>query len=158
MYRISLSPEEFESLRQEMLATPDPRLNKKLNVLLLAAQNVPRDVICKHLNIQRPTLLAYIKLFLAEGLKGLKRNNYVKPTSPLEKHADTLEQYFDTHPPHSVNQAIEVIERLTGLKYKKSFVHKFLVAKGYRFRKTGGIPAKANLTQQAEFKKKCLNH
>jgi transposase len=158
MYKISLTDEAFALLRQELFSCPDPKVSKKLNAILLVAQNVKRHVICKHLGIERNTLVSYVKLFLSEGLAGLKRNNYVRPDSPLEKYAVTLEEYFDTHPPHSVNQAIDVIKRLTGLDYKKSFVHKFLVFKGYRFRKTGGIPAKANVALQEEFKKKCLSH
>jgi len=137
--------------RQALFA--DPRVSKKLNGILLVAQNVERTIICKHLGITRNTLLSYVKLFLAEGLEGLKRNNYVPPTSALEPHAATLEEYFDKHPPHSVANAIDVIKRLTGLDYKKSFVHKWLISKGYRFRKTGGIPAKANVALQEEFKK-----
>jgi len=157
MYRITLSPADFESIRKEATTCPDPRICKKLNGILLVAQNIQRTIICKHLGITRNTLLAHVKLFLAEGLEGLKRNNYVPPTSALEPHAATLEEYFDEHPPHSVNNAIDSIERLTTLKYKKSYVHKWLVAKGYRFRKTGGIPAKANIALQEEFKKKRLN-
>ena len=153
MYNIILTSGEFESLRKELFSCPDPRICKKLHGILLVAQNVERQIICQHLGITKNTLLAYVKLFLAEGLAGLQRNNYHKPVSPLEAHSTTLEEYFDKHPPHSVNQAIDDIKQLTGLAYKKSFVHKFLVSKGYRFRKTGGIPAQANVALQGEFKK-----
>ncbi len=121
-----------------------------MNAVLLVAQDVPRQVICKHLDVKRATLVSYVKLFLAEGLK---RNNYIKPTSPLREHAGTLEKYFDEHPPHNVNEVIDVIKKRTGLEYKKSFVHQFLVSLGYSFRKTGGIPAKADIEKQEEFKK-----
>ena len=153
MYKITLSPAEFALVRKELFSCCDPKICKKLHAILLVAQNVERKVICKHLGITKNTLLAYVKLFLAEGWEGLKRNNYVKPVSPLEKHSATLEGHFDQHPPQSVNKAIDDIKRLVGLEYKKSFVHKFLVSKGYRFRKTGGIPAKANVVQQENFKK-----
>lgn len=153
MYKIKLTEQEFKTLQKEMFSYPDPNVRKKMNAVLLVAQNIERKVICKHLGVKRATLVSYVKLFLTEGLEGLKRNNYVKPTSPLWEHAGTLEKYFDEHPPHSVNEAIEVIKNLTGLEYKKSFVHKFLVSLSYAFRKTGGIPAKANVTQQEEFKK-----
>ena len=153
MYRITLTEQEFKTIQKEMFSYPDPNVRKKLNAVLLVAQDVQRQVICKHLDVRRTTLVSYVKLFLAEGLEGLKRNNYVKPTSPLREHAGTLEKYFDEHPPHSVNEAIDVIQKLTGLEYKKSFVHKFLVSLGYSFRKTGGIPAKADIGKQEEFKK-----
>jgi transposase len=157
MYKINLTEEEFVSIRKELFSFPDPNVCKKMNAILLVAQNVERQVICKHLDIKRNTLVSYVKLFLAEGLEGLKRNNYQKPVSPLREHATTLEQYFDEHPPHSVNEAIDVIKRLTGLDYKKSLVHEFLVSLGYSFRKTGGIPAKANVVEQEHFKKKYWN-
>jgi transposase len=153
MYCITLSETDFASIRKEVSICIEPNISKKLNAILLVAQNVQRKVIAKHLGITKNTLLSYVKLFLAEGLEGLKRNNYVRPDSPLEKHARTLEEYFDKHPPQSVNHAIDVIKQLTGLDYKKSFTHKWLVYKGYRFRKTGGIPARANVALQEEFKK-----
>jgi transposase len=153
MYKINLSSSEFSALRAELFSSPDPNICKKLHGILLVAQDVPRNVICKHLGIKRNTLVSYVKLFLAEGLEGLQRNNYVRPVSPLEQHSALLEEHFDKHPPQSVNKAIDDIKQLVGLEYKKSFVHKFLVSKGYRFRKTGGIPAKANVVQQEEFKK-----
>jgi transposase len=153
MYKITLTDEEFASIRKESFSCPDPKVCRKLNAILLVAQDVERQVICKHLNIKRNTLVSYVKLFLAEGLEGLKRNSYRKPVSPLYEHSATLEQYFDEHPPHSVNEAIDVIKKLTGLEYKKSFAHKFLVSSGYSFRKTGGIPARANIAVQEEFKK-----
>jgi transposase len=130
-----------------------PRVCLKINAILLVAQNVERKLICTHLGIKRNTLVSYVKLFLAEGVEGLKQNRYRKPVSPLKDHVESLKRYFDEHPPHSVNEAIDVIERLTKLKYKKSFIHEFLVSLGYSFRKTGGIPAKADVAKQEEFKK-----
>jgi transposase len=158
MYKITLTEEEFASVRKELFTCLDPQVSRKLNAILLVAQDVERQVICKHLDIKRNTLVSYVKLFLAQGLEGIKRNNYHKPVSQLQDHVATLEQHFDKYPPHSVNEAIDVIKKLTGLEYKKSFVHKFLVSLGYSFRKTGGIPAKANIVEQEEFKKKRLNH
>lgn len=153
MYTIKLTDKEFAALQKEQFSYPDPQVCKKINAILLVAQDVERKIICSHLGIKRNTLVSYVKLFLAEGLDGLKRNNYRKPESPLKEHVKTLEKHFDEHPPHSINEAIDVIERLTGLKYKKSFVHEFLVSLGYSFRKTGGIPAKADISKQDEFKK-----
>jgi len=153
MYKIKLTDEELRTLQKEQFSYPDPHVCKKINAVLLVAQDVERQIICAHLGIKRNTLVSYVKLFLAEGLAGLKRNNYHKPISPLQEHVESLEKYFDTHPPHSVNEAIDVIKRLTGLNYKKSFVHEFLVSLDYSFRKTGGLPAKADVVKQDEFKK-----
>ena len=122
MYKITLTDKEFESVRKELFSCPDPQVCRKLNAILLVAQDVKRHIICKHLGIKRNTLVSYVKLFLAEGLEGIKRNNYNKPVSPLHEHAATLEQYFDEHPPRSVNEAIDVIKKLTGLEYKKSWL------------------------------------
>jgi len=158
MYHIQLTSDEFNFIHKGLFSCPDPQVCKKLNAILIVAQNVQRNVICQHLGIKRNTLVSYVKLFLAEGLEGLKQKNYANPDSPLLQHITTLEQYFDKHPPHSVNEAIDVIKKSTKLEYKKSFVHEFLVDMGYRFRKTGGIPAKADVAKQEEFKKQRLNH
>jgi transposase len=153
MYRISLDEQQFDLLRQERFSYPDPRVCKKIETILLVSQNIPHQSICKIIGISRTTLSSYIKQFQQGGLEALKENHYVSPISPLKEHTATLERYFNDHPPRSVNEAIHLIETLTGLKYKKSFVHQFLTSLGFRFRKTGGVPAGADIPQQEDFKK-----
>ena len=82
MYRVTLSLADFASIRKESTTCPDPRIIKKLHGILLVAQNVERSIVCKHLGITRHTLLFYVRLFLAEGLEGLKRNNDVPQLRP----------------------------------------------------------------------------
>ncbi|MDR1492076.1 MAG: helix-turn-helix domain containing protein [Planctomycetaceae bacterium] len=88
MYPIKLTDKEFETLQKEQFSYPDPRVCLKINAILLVAQNVERKLICTHLGIKRNTLVPYVKLFLAEGVEGLKQNRYRKPVSPLKDHVE----------------------------------------------------------------------
>ena len=59
--------------------------------ILIVAQDVERKIICNHLGIKRNTLVSYVKLFLAEGLEGLK--------SPQLRHRSVREsmEVFSVH-------------------------------------------------------------
>ena len=76
-----------------------------------------------------------------------------RPRSELDDHRETLEEYFRTHPPATVKEAMAAIEKLTGLKRSHERTRKFLNRIGMKLRKTGTIPAKANVEAQEAFKK-----
>ena len=69
-----------------------------------------------------------------------------------------LEAYFEEHPPATVNEAVAKIAELTGIRRGPTQVRRFLGALDLRPRKVGMIPAKADVQQQARFKKKNWSH
>ena len=65
---------------------------------------------------------------------------------------------FEIKPPASIKKAMSDIEKLTGLKRSENRIRVFLNSLGMKRRKTGMIPAKADVAQQEAFKKKNSNH
>ncbi len=61
----------------------------------------------------------------------------------MDAHAERLKAVFKRLPPHTVNQAIERIERETGLRLKHSACRAFLRKLGMKFRHCGLVPGKA---------------
>ena len=59
--------------------------------------------------------------------------------------------HFLEHPPATVKQAADEIEKLTGIRRGETQVRQFLHALGLRPRKIGMIPAKADAEQQEKF-------
>lgn len=69
----------------------------------------------------------------------------------MNQHRETLEAEFKANPPRSINETIERLEQLTGIRRSPTQVRKFLKALGMKRRKVGHIPAKADPDQQHTF-------
>ena len=89
------------------------------------------------------TVTAYVKKYVESGLQGLLENNYHKPVGQLEPYIEKLKKIFGEEPPHTVNAAIEIIEKNTGIRLKHSACRDFLLKLGLKCRRTGLVPGKA---------------
>ena len=49
-------------------------------------------------------------------MEALKQLNFYRPQRLLSEQCETIEAHLRAHPPHTINEAISVIEALTGLK------------------------------------------
>jgi transposase len=85
------------------------------------------------------------------GLEELKKLNFRRPSGELEFHRETLEAAFKANPPRTINEAIERIEQLTGIRRSPTQVRQFLKGLGMKRLKVGHIPAKADPHQQRAF-------
>ena len=89
------------------------------------------------------TVTDYVRKYRDGGLPMLLAEHYGKGGGPLDGHADRLKKVFEDSPPHTVNQAIEVIERETGVRLKHSACRDFLRKLGMKCRRCGLVPGKA---------------
>ena len=154
MTRIEFTEEEIEKLRYESFHHPHPRVQLKMEALLLKSQGVPHWQICNILAITENTLRAYLQAYLEGGVEKLKELNFPCPQSELAGHAETLEGYFRQHPPATIKEAVAKIEELTGIRRSETQVRQFLKSLGMRRLKLGAIPAKADPEKQAIFLKR----
>ncbi len=60
----------------------------------------------------------------------MKEIHFNKPQSELATYRESLEAYFEDHPPATVNEAIAKIEELTGIQRGPTQVRKFLDSLG----------------------------
>ncbi len=154
MTSIEFTEEQVEQLRHERFHHPHPRVQRKMEALLLKSQGVPHWQICNVLAITENTLRAYLQAYLKGGIEKLKELNFPCPQSELVAHAETLEGYFREHPPATVKEAAAKIEQLTSIRRSQTQVRQFLKSLGMRRLKLGAIPAKADVEKQAIFKKR----
>ena len=154
MIRMSFAEEEVKRLRQERFDYPHPRVQRKMDVLLLKSQGLPHHQITAITDISENTLREYLREYQVGGIEGLKELHFHKPQSVLQEHRGTLEAYFLEHPPATVKEAVAEIERLTGIRRSLTQVRQFLTSLGLRHLKAGSLPAKADPEQQEQFKKK----
>lgn len=153
MIRIVLTDEQVERLRRERFSHPHPRVQKKMEALLLKHEGLPHGRIAKLLGICENTLRAYFHQFLEGGIERLQEVRWTGPTSAWSSWGPAIKRDFEANPPATVAEAQQRIEPLTGIRREKSQIHEILKSLGFSWRKVGVMPAKADVAVQEDFKK-----
>lgn len=152
MPRLNLSIEEIQQLRYERYTYGDIQIQKRLMVIyLLSTTDLNDSIIAQISGCHRNIIPQWEEKCLYEGLSSLYINHYHQPKSVLEEHSELILSHLDTHPVQSVNQAVAVIEELTGIKRSPTQIRQFLLRHDYKWRKMGQIPAKADAQNQKQW-------
>jgi len=161
MIDIQFSVDEIQVLERERYTYPHPRIQEKIEAIYLKSMGMAHGEICRLCHISRPTLAKYLHSYQSDGIDGLKRWYYTGRTSKLAIHSDSLEAHFKKHPPATSTQAVEEIEKMTGIRRSPTQVREFMRRIGMRFRKTGFVPKgtenELKQQEQDEFIKKNSN-
>lgn len=154
MIRIKFTDEEIQALSYERYHHPHPRVQRKMEALWLKSQGEKHKRIAQLTGVSINVVTQYFKEYKTGGIEKLKKLNFYRPESQLVEYQQTIEDYFRDHPPATIKEAMSVIEKLTGLKRSEKQVNKFLKKIGLKRRKVGMVPAKADIDEQENFKKK----
>lgn len=153
MIRLSFPEEDMKELDYQRYHHPHPRVQKKMEVVLLKARGLSTEQVAQCVGICQNTVRSYLREYERGGIEVLKQVRFRQPESELQGHKTTLEAHFREHPPTSIGQAASVIEQLTGVKRSKVQVGIFLKKMGLKRLKTYAIPAKCDVEEQETFKK-----
>jgi transposase len=134
---------QFDDLFPEMTLNPNPRVRKKCLVVYLRKKGYLREEVAELLRIDEDTVTNYTKKYDESGLQGLLEENYHQPKSQLEPYTEQLKELFQKQLPHTVNQAIEMIDKATGIRLQPSACRAFLKKMGMKCRRCGVVPGKA---------------
>jgi transposase len=93
-------------------------------------------------------------MYSTGGIEKLQEINYGTNKSELESYKILIEESFNKEPAHSIKEAQQRIEKLTGLKRSHTQIRVFFRKIGMRFRKMGYVPSKADPEKQMDFFKK----
>lgn len=115
-----------EALGTERYEYPDPRVQQRMEVLWLVSQGETQARCGQLAGVSTATVARYIAIFRQHGVAGLRAFHWVKPVGALEPHRPTLEAEFGQRPPHTIAEAAERIEKLTGVRRKETQVRMFL--------------------------------
>lgn len=152
MLQLNLSEAEIQQLNYERFHYPCPIVQKRIHaVYFKATLGVSNDKISKMACLSRNKVSEWIHTYKAEGLKGLCEYNYGTNKSELEEHTSDLLKSFTERPPMSINEAKSRIEDITGIKRSPTQVRAFIKRHGFRYIKTGHLPAKADSEKQHEW-------
>ena len=154
MIRLKFSEEDIKELDWQRYHHPHPRVQKKMEVLLLKARGLSNEEVAQGVGICLNTVRSYFREYQRGGIEALKHIHFRQPTSELQAHHGTLETYFRENPPTSIAHAAAMIEQLTGIKRSHVQIGIFIKKIGLKRLKTYAIPAKCESEAQETFKKK----
>jgi transposase len=154
MLRLAFSEADKQALHYERYHHPHPRVQQRMEALWLKSQSLPHHQIAQLCAISANTLRSYLKLYHTGGVEALKHLNFHCPQSLLSAHQDTIEAQGRAHPPQTINEAVAMLETLTGIRRSPTQVRLFLKHLGLQRRKVGVLPAKGDPEVQEEYQKK----
>ena len=161
MIKINFTEEDRQLLYNERYKQPHPRVMLKMDVVYLKSLGLKNDLVTTITRVCGNTMRDYLKQYSEGGIERLKAVNFYKPYSELVEFSGSIESYFTEHPPASISEASEKIEKLTGIKRGETQTRKFMKSLKFRFIKTGSVPAKAlteeKKTNNVNFWKKSSN-
>jgi transposase len=142
MIKIEFSPEDIAQLRHERFHYPCPRVQIKMEVLLLKSHGLPHKDIQLLCQISSVTLASYLRQYIEGGIERLKLNLHKGKDNELRSHMETLKEVFLNNPPRSTKEAARIIQEHTGIERKLTQVRTFMRSMGLEYRKVASIPGK----------------
>ena len=124
--QLTFTPEVQKELNHERYHHPVPMVQRRMEALWLKSHGLSHEQIARLVGVSENTIRDYFLLYQAGGLDKLKEVNLYRPTSELDAHITSLEEYFRTHPPATIKEAQYEIEKLTGIKRSETQVREFL--------------------------------
>lgn len=149
---IKFTEADRQALDYERYHHPHPKVQRKMEVLWLKSQGKVPQEISELASVSVATVYRYLGEYRTGGIAGLKVIKLYRPQSNLVAHTSTIKAEFESRPPATMKEAVDRIEKLTGIKRSRPQVSQFLKSIGLKRRKVGMIPAKADPEAQAKFK------
>ncbi|SJM89956.1 helix-turn-helix domain-containing protein [Crenothrix polyspora] len=126
MITLQLTNDQKVELYDNAFSNTNPKIRKKCFIVYLRSMGYSRQEIALIMKVDEDTVTNQVKLYATGGLPLLLKDNYRTPKSQLEPYIPQLKELFDKQPPHTVNQAIDMIEKETGVSLKNSACREFL--------------------------------
>jgi transposase len=160
MRHFEFPPDMMIEIERDRFCHADPAVQRRMEVLWLKAHGETHQKIAELAAVSRATVQRILDAYEAGGLAAVRTFHWKTPVSALTPHQVLLEQEFTARPPHTVGEACERIEKLTGVRRRPTRVRAFLRdTMDLRWRKVAAMPVPPKLTpgehaaQQADFLK-----
>lgn len=94
MWQMEFTEEAREALRYERFHHPHPRVQQRMEAVLLKSHDLPHAQIASIVDIDENTLRCYLEAYQAGGIEKLKEVNWPGAPNELAAHQDTLKAFF----------------------------------------------------------------
>jgi transposase len=131
MLRVPISPDDISVIQRDRYYHPQPHIMMRMHTLALhhAGENAPS--IAKLLGRDPRTIRTCLTTYRDGGLSAVYEYEKHKKECELDGYSELIEQELEKHPPHSLNEAGAIIERLTEIKRSPTQIRVFLEKKGF---------------------------
>ena len=141
MRRFNFSPEVLDEIDRGRFQHPDPAVQRRMEALWLKAHGEKHQRIVELVGLSRPTIQRLLDMYEEGGVRAVQTFHWKAPPSALSPHIAQLEVEFRERPPHTVAEACQRIEQLTGVRRSPTRVREFLRdTLGLRWRKVAAVP------------------
>lgn len=140
MRHFQFTDEELDTIERERFLHPDPPVQRRMEILWLKAHGETHERIAELVGRTRRTVQRVLDLYWTGGVDAVRQMNYYHPRSALDGHQETIEDSFQKNPPHTIAEACDRIEQLTGVRRKETRVREFLRDLGFRWLKVSAVP------------------
>ena len=151
MIQLNISDEERQILAGERFEHPHPRVQRKMEAVYLTSMGLSRQEVAQLVQRTEGTVRSYVIAYRDGGIEALRRFNPHPHTAALDAQADTLRAAFEAQPPHTVQEAVVRIEKLTGVRRSATQVGTWLKKTGFGGAKPGKSPRKPTRSGHANF-------
>ncbi len=142
MIDLDLTETQLDELHREASVNPCERARRKCWVVYLRGNGYACREIAGLVRVDADTVTEYLRKYRDGGLPGLLAEDYRQPCGRLDGHTELLKDVFGKRPPHTVSQAIEMIEQETGQRLQPTACREFLHKLGLKPRRCGMMPGK----------------
>ena len=116
MIQRNISDEDRQILAVERFEHPHPRVQRKMEAVCLTSMGVSRGEVARLVQRTEGTVRSSVSAYRDGGIKALRRFNPHPHTAALDAQADTLRAAFEAQPPHTGQEAVDRIEKLTSVR------------------------------------------
>lgn len=152
MRHFEFPPDIMAQIDRDRFRDVDPLVQRRMEVLWLKAHGQPHALIAQLAGVSRATVQRLLDLYQTGSLAAVRTFHWKTPASALTPHRPLLEAEFAARPPHTVGEACQRIEKLTGVRRCPTRVREFLRnTMDLRWRKVAAVPVppKQTLTEHA---------
>ena len=135
MIDVCIPATDMDVLQEERYTHPHPRVQRKLHTLYLVGLGYPRHDVARVVGVSEGTVRNYLHAYAAGGLEALRQFNPHPTSAALDAYTDTIRQAFVEQPPHTVQEAVDRIEKVTGIRRSPTAVRTWLKKTGWAFGK-----------------------
>lgn len=151
MHTVNPTPEQVDELQHMRFHHPCPAIQRRAEIVLLAAHNVAYGKISGILGICPNTVTKTLVMFIAGGVMGLSRWRISEEDDESTSFDSVMRNYWQAHPPSTVKEAAAQLTAVTGVERGLTSVRNYLKRLGFSRRKSGSVPGKANPDEQRRF-------
>lgn len=139
-FRVKLTDEESQIVNEERESHPNRSVRRRMLVLWLLHCGVTREKAANVAGVGLTTVERIVKTFRDGGLDGARQWNRSGPTSELAAYRDLIRESLEKEPVRTVAEAVDRIEKLTGLRRGLTQVREFMKDLGMTWQCMRAIP------------------